>query len=302
MNPFEYKEKLPLSALKKLPEGLRIADDGKNAEILLILRILSGAAKLICPVSGKEINCRKNYFREDLKTFNRNWPDQFPKLISENCTLNELVKLSSNSNSKNRIFYHNINMEISNFIRHSHNKKHTNSFIYIYRFLEKSSFSFPVIYSARTKDFNRGFKEIKEFMAGKEKGELGFFRTFVKSLYAEDAISDTKIAFSFSKLELSRSYSMKMYSATKSIFESYRIDFDSEDEDMSILVNYIDVGSALVAVRNRFFHFSNDGQRNFSGEDIVDCDLYFSALNDMFMHWMSTILLGILNHVLSERN
>ncbi|WGY47019.1 hypothetical protein [Vibrio sp. ABG19] len=293
---FSYKDNLPLRVFNSLPENLKISGD-KDAEILLILRLLSGNVELLHKYKNKTVKSRVNYFSSDLSSF-KNWKTEFPSYISDDIKSDDLALFINNTKYINRNFYSVILSEISQFIFHKDRKSHTSAFIYIYRILEKISYAFPLIYTSKTQDFQKSFNVLKELMVGdSEKKELGFFKVFIKTLYREDSISDTSVDIEF--LASDNDVKSQMFREVKSVIPSEAIHGDTDEPD-KLSIKYCEMGSFIINIRNRFFHNLNGGAKNIESNKIVDSDELFSFINPAAMYWIATVLLGVVSFSLSE--
>jgi hypothetical protein len=297
-SPFIFKESFSGIALSKLHEELKISGTN-DPELLLIVRLLSGALDLEHKYSGDLLKHKENYFSSDMKGYSNHWAKKLPKIIGEDYTADELAKYITATRYKNKDFYKNFLLELCNFVLYTKRKSHTSAFIYLYRALEKVSYSFPLIYISKTDDFLHTYTFLKELMqADKKLGELGFFKKFVKTfLYKDDPIIDSTVDFNISGVD----------SDLQNIF--FKLLKEQCTDDMisgstispSILsINYKEVGSFIINIRNRFFHYMNGGQKNIDSDEIVDSDLLFSLVNKKCMYWLATVFLGVLSHNISE--
>ncbi|MEA5452967.1 hypothetical protein VB780_30630 [Leptolyngbya sp. CCNP1308] len=160
LQPFEYSEIFSGAELGKIPESLRISGE-RDAEILLILRLLSGSANLKHSSRGKVIKQRQNYFVSDFKSYPKNWGKKFPKLIGESVSDEDLSLYIETTKFNNRNFYKGILSEMSHYFMHANSGSHTTAFIYLYRLLENISYCFPLIYVSKTNDFKNSYSFLK---------------------------------------------------------------------------------------------------------------------------------------------
>jgi hypothetical protein len=297
IQPFRYRDIFEGTQLARLPESLRINGE-RDAEILVILRLLSGSIDLIHSPRERVIKQRKNYFVSDFKNYPKNWGTKFPKLIGESISGSDLAVYIESVRFQNRNFYKEILFEISHYFIHEKSGSHTAAFIYLYRLLEKISYCFPLIYISKTSDFKNSYSFLKSLMSGnKDKGELGFFKTFVQELYREDPISETSIDLEIN-VENEDIQSL-FYRSLRNICDQGIIS-ENTNEPRCLSIKYCDMGGFLITVRNRFFHNLSDNGNNLEGSKIVDSDLLFSLINKQGLQWISTILLGVVSYNLSQ--
>lgn len=294
---FMYREIFGDTQLEMLPKPLRIHGE-RDAEILLILRLLSGSIDLIHLPRERVIKQRKNYFVSSFKNYPRNWGRKFPKLIGENVSDIDLAVYIESVKFHNRNFYKEILSEISHYFIHEKSGSHTAAFIYLYRLLEKISYCFPLIYISKTNDFKNSYSFLKSLICGnKDKGELGFFKTFVQQLYKEDPISETSIDLAINVED--ENIQSIFYGSLKGICDQDIISENTE-EPRCLSIKYCDMGGFLITVRNKFFHNLSDKGRNLEGSTMVDSDLLFSLINKQGLQWISTIFLGVISYNLSQ--
>jgi hypothetical protein len=295
--PFKYKDNFSESDLENLPEDLHIRGE-RDSELLLIIRLLSGAIDIEYSAREKTVKQRKNYFVSDLKDYKKRWGSKFPLLLGENVTSRDLASFVRANKFRNRDFYKGVLAELSHFCFYEKSKSHTTAFVYLYRLLENISYCFPLIYVSKTNDFKRSYSFLRALMAGnKDKGELGFFRTFVDKLYESDPIKETSIDLQIAIDD--ESLQKSIFSSLKNICED-RIISENTEEPRQLSIKYCDMGGFLITVRNRFFHYLNDRSQNLEGRNIFDSDLMFSFVNDQGMQWIATVFLGITSYNLSE--
>lgn len=293
---FSYSENLPQRILTQLPDKLKISGD-RDPEILLILRLLSGNVELTHAYSDKQIKSRVNYFSSNFTTFS-NWKREFPTLLSEDVTAEDVSIFIDRTKYINKAFYSSILSELSHFLLHVNKGSHTSAFIYIYRILEKISYAFPLIYASKSQDFLSSFNQLKELMVGdKEKKELGFFKVFIKMLYKDNSIADTSVDIFINSSDAQ--VKEQMFKALKEVSGNSILHEDSTEFD-KLSIKYCEMGSFLINVRNRFFHNLNGGSSNIESNKIVDSDELFSFINPMAMYWVSMVFLEITIYSLSE--
>ena len=293
---FSFTESFSDAQLSQLPEILKISGEN-DPEILLIVRLLSGSIHLEHNYSGKILKPKENYFLSNMKGYSNNWHKKLPKIIGEDYTSVDLARYIQATKYKNRGFYKNFLFELCNFILYEKRKSHTSAFIYLYRALEYVSYSFPLIYVSKTDDFLNTYNFLKKLMQGNDKlGELGFFKKFVQTLYKNDLIIDSTVDFNIS---VDGDLQNIFFNLLKNQCTNDMIS-GATDSPRILSINYTEIGSFVINIRNRFFHYMNGDSRNIDSHDIVDSDLLFSLINKQCMYWLATVFLGILSHNISE--
>ena len=291
--PFKYSETLGTPALRRLPERLHIKGAG-DPELLLIVRLLSGAARFEHIKSDKTIKQNENYFSEDLKGYGQRWDTKFPKLVAENYTSSLFSEFIESTRFQNKSFYKNILAELSYYFYYQAKGGHATAFVFLYRALEHISYAFPLIYASKTDDFSKTFRFLQELMSGdKKSGELGFFKSFIRTGYKDDPIFESSVDFPIT-LE-TESEQKKTFNILKELCKGNMI-ADATEKPRILSVHYVEIGSFIIELRNRFFHYMNGSAKNIETSNISDVDILFSLVNKKFLYWLSTVFLAVFSH------
>lgn len=288
--PFSYSECLPATTLSRIPEKLKI-NGSHDPEILLIIRLLSGAIKLKHKYSSTKISQTENYFLADFRGYARYWDRDFPELIDEDYNAEQLSHFVDSQRFSNRSFYKNILSELSYFFYYQKKQTHSSAFIFLYRALEHISYALPLIYVSKTDDFKSTFDSLKRLMITNP-GELGFFKKFIDTVYQNDSIRESSVDFDISlttEIEQRNMFNL-LYGLCKPAIIA-----DSTEDPRKLSIKYTEVGVFLITIRNRFFHYTN-GQENIESSNIADIDVLFSLINKKFLYWIATIILAVISH------
>lgn len=293
--PFEFFDGLSESAKDKLPEGLKITGDN-DPEILLLIRLLSG--NLGVRVADKRIAQKSNYFSPSFSSFGNAWGREFPLLIGEELTIKDIDSYIRLKRYTNKSFYREILYETLNYFVHKARGSHTSAFIYLYRLLERVSYCFPLIYVSMTDDFKKTYNVIKTFFGdAKDKDELGFFKTFIDTIFLGDDILNTTVDFRFVSPGQQAGEAEKLCGVVKSVLSS-EFKKDGLAGDVDISVKYGNVGRFIITLRNGFFH-NLSRKDNINVESLRDSDKLFRLINDQCLYWISSILLAIISYHVS---
>lgn len=293
ITPFTYYECLPEKTLNRVPQSLKIKGTG-DSEVLLIMRLLSGSLKLEHANTSNLIIQKENYFSADLKGYQKSWDKKFPKLIGEDYTSEKFSEFIDKTKGQNKVFYKNILSELAYYFYYQSKGIHSSAFVYLYRALEHLSYALPLIYVSKSDDFSKTFKFLKELMSGdKNIGELGFFKHFIKTIYLDDPIYESSIDFPM--LLQTEAEQQQIFTLLKSLCTGEMI-ADSTESPRVLSIKYTEVGSFIITIRNRFFHFLNGGFKNIETHSITNIDTFFSLFNKQGLYWLSTILLAVISH------
>jgi hypothetical protein len=293
--PFVFFDGLTESAKNKLPEGLRVSGDN-DPELLILLRLLSGNLGVI--LKEKRLSQKVNYFSPSFTSFGSVWAKKFPPLVGEGLSIDDIDEYIRIKKFTNKSFYREILYESLNFFVHQRRGSHTSAFIYLYRLLERISYCFPLIYVSMTDDFKKSYNTVKSFFGdSKDKDELGFFKTFIDTIFQGDAILDTTVDFNFVVSGQGAGEAEKLCKVVKDLLGK---DFKKDGllGDSSISVEYANVGRFIITIRNGFFH-NLSRKDNMNSEALKDSDTLFELINDRCFYWVSSIFLAVISYNVS---
>ena len=128
-------------------------------------------------------------------------------------------------------------------------------------------------------------------MGGAGTGELKFLSHFLKELFEDDSYTynyECEILFLTEDIEYLR----------EDFKEAIKLDLFIFEND-TLVIKFKNIIDIFVEIRNRYFHMLlGQGKNNFL--DIrYDKNELFSALNPIFLNWLSVIFVKILQHGLS---
>ena len=295
-DPFELSDALPEPVRARLPEEL-IVTGHNDPEFLLLIRLLSG--NLLVEINGAKIPQKINYFSPSLSSFGNKWGKEFSLLIGEGIVSEDVAQYIHSKRSVNKVFYREILFEVLHFCVHKKRGSHTSAFIYIYRLLERVSYCFPLIYVSMTEDFKKTYNLIKSFFGdSKDKDELGFFKTFISTVFKDDEILNTTVDFDFNIPGQTEESAAAMCAVVKSILGG---DFREEGllRDCEISIRYENVGRFITALRNGFVH-NLSRKDNLRVDRLKDSDSLFGVINDRCVYWISSILLAVITYNMSS--
>lgn len=190
----------------------------------------------------------------------------------------------------NRKFYQDLLGEFSNYYLQEQRGNQTAAFVFLYRILEKLSYSVPLLYCATQRDYVGTFNELKALFDDRIKGELGLFKKFINQGRFIDPIKlDISYQLRFSS---SRGHEAKYFDLTR----KHHSDYISEDSNTHQLeIKFRQVPELLIKLRNRFFHsLTGEDKHNIRIEEILDPDEFFACVNPVFCSFLSIVTLQTL--------
>lgn len=194
--------------------------------------------------------------------------------------------------SDNREFFHDLLMEFSEFFWFSSRGCHVAAFVFIYRALERISFSAPLTYCSIERDYAKTYKSLKEFFAEKDLGELGFLKSFVNRTQFIDG-NVQEISYSVSFHRFGREAAEECVRYLKSLSPQWELGGNAASGDLlELKIKLRDIHDLFVTLRNRFLHArSGDGAKNLKISAIVDTDGFFEPLNKIFCSYVALLTL-----------
>lgn len=198
--------------------------------------------------------------------------------------------------SKNRNFYAGLLQEIYAFYYYKQKNSCTTSFIFAYRIFENISFAFPLLYASSTADFKETFNKVKSlFVSDKSIGELGFFSTFVSTMFKDGTTLSTTIDIDI-PYQYPNDCRIQLYDFIADFMKTeckVEINASSIKPD-KIIISFIDYATLVIILRNRFVHNKNGGwERNIQINQFVDADILFSLIIEKFPYWLNLLLVEI---------
>lgn len=291
MQPFYHIDALDDAQFDAHTQTLNI--NTNSSPKLYLIRAITGSVNIRHEFTSTLFTQSTDYL--DLAGANAGKPtlEKIKDYISEDLELTDLSSAFSQRafNIQNIKFFQRLSSEFDNFCYYEQKQSHTTAFVYVYRILETISYAFPLLYTSRTQDFKGTFNLLKEYFSGTDKGELGFFKGFVKSIFGEDPAAESTISFDI--LGPTEEVQKKFFKAFQKACTSDVWDSDDSDEPRQLSVKFTEFGSFIIQVRNRFFHLFNSRSSNLESDDILDADHFFGLINKKCMYWISVVLFEI---------
>lgn len=302
-NQFLIKEALSSSQLNRLPNCLHFNFNVSQPNYeMLLLRILTGTVDIEHKLSGKIIKTRTNYCDYNLAKNSRLSATTLLKIFKEGTYANEkdipkiyYEKYYINFHKYgNQLFFKNLVDELCNYLHKQSLKSHSLAFLHLYRIIELISYTFPLHYTSRAKNYKKTFIQLKSYFNSLDKsdGELAFLKNFINNHLLEgQSILDIEldIHISTSDITLQKIY----FENLKKICDDNNFLKNSVPNSI-ITISRRNLISLLIIIRNRYFHLLTGGyQNNFDSTVLPESDLYFEIVNDIGLTWVAQIYLEI---------
>lgn len=256
-----------------------------------LIRLLLGTTKLIHSPSQKLINQNINYSVLGCPQVRaRKYQYIQDSLLAYQITADDLDRMLRRTLIQ-RDYYKELLSECCNFFFRTSRGEHTLAFLHLYRFLEHISFAFPVLYAARTSNFNDAYGSLKEYLGSGEKKELAFFKKFVKTAISSDLRNETaRMDFE----AVSDDFQSNIYTT---IFDQISTEhITSSTIDSEIVIKNDGMLELCINMRNRYFHFTATNNKNISNAFIGDPDSLFNLINIPILNWLVVIYFETLKH------
>lgn len=273
-----------LDGVRYSPKG-RWPRNGEKSNQLILVRLLIGLMNL---EKGSEKVFQDTDFSVMPPGKQTHSPsDGFKHFLASYSLACNSAQFITSTISTNRSFFQDLLGEFSNYFIQTKRGAHTAAFVFLYRALERISYSVPLLYNSLSSDFIGTFKDMQDLFKEGAIGELGLFRKFIN----QGKFIDSLILDSVYKVSLTSKYGFedKYYKVLTSQSKA----FSALDQiGHSAEVKFRDVTDIFVALRNRFFHLgTGSGQKNISTRDLCDTDEFFSCLNSVFCSFLAMITL-----------
>lgn len=275
---------LTYSSMGRLPSHAE-----KSIQYLLV-RLLTGS--LSVSNGGQTAKQRMDYSALPPALQTRGKSQVFSDFLVSYSVGGDTATFVKSTTADNRKFYQDLLSEFSNYFLQSGRGSHTAAFVFLYRILEKLSYTVPLLYCSTQHDYIGTFNELKALFDPSVKGELGLFKKFLNQGKFIDA------------LKLDINYNITFSSGNGHQGDFFRLtgkhhtDLASRDATLNqIEISFRQVPELLKTLRNRFFHaLTGDGKNNIRVEEILNPDEYFACVNPIFCSFLSIVALHTLAH------
>jgi hypothetical protein len=294
INRYKYQD--VIFRENSLSQNLRI-ENGNS--ILKIFRLITGTINCEDEYKNVVYKFRNNYttfpYIENSKLSGATVLENFPPELKIK-DLDEYFKTAR----ENKKFYESIEVELLKCLIAEADKRYLESFFYLYRIIEGISYSIPLMYVSKNKDYNKTYSELQAFFGKDKDGELAFFKRFISETFHKEDFYKTNLLIDLHLIEIEeirpvyyQTYLEKLKNKTAS----------QPLENESIEVKFIVYYDFMIELRNRFFHNSKGSwQSNLESTNLLFPDLFFKPLIRHGINWISIILFEIIKNDLDKVN
>lgn len=186
-------------------------------------------------------------------------------------------------------YYQAIALELLEFMVRRSRGQETLAFLHAYRFLEKISFVFPLLYAVRSAKYTAAFSTLREFFKGGVESELALLRKFQESSIDRTS-RETPCSLDFSTLD-----ALVSESAFRTVERCVPESVVVSRAFPNLVVQSGGLLDLLINLRNRYFHSSVSNDANISVAEIGDSDEFFAVVNLALMNWLGHIFASVLS-------
>ena len=163
----------------------------------------------------------------------------------------------------------------------------TSAFVFLYRILERISYSVPLLYTSTQSDFQGTFNDLKAILNADIEGELGMFKKFLgKGRFIDPLKLQVAQKISFSTVS---GHAANYYDLTKDKFNKF---VSTDQVSHEVEIKFSEIPEFLITIRNRFFHSrTGDGRKNITTIEMPDSDEYFGKINPVIASFLAIVTL-----------
>jgi len=280
---FELIEPYTPSEVERLPNSLKLSKPIR--EEAKLFRLLVGSLSVKNNITQEILPQKLNYSYLGFKENTRFSQKMFSDFLGGSNGLVKIDEYFKSSNQRNNPLFKDLVYEYCFYFDCNNRKEDTLSFLYLYRILERMSYTFPMLYASRATDYMGTWKILQNYFQ-ESNSELKFFNLFILDFFEEDfLINEVVIDITAYNDEIREKY-FKIIK-TLCLNSSPNINIISETEFSKITIANKDIINLMVNLRNRYFHFASGGQRNINSGELIEPNQFFSCLNKHFAYWLS---------------
>lgn len=277
---------MPIQIFGTTLEGLgNIPKNSDNSYQYLLIRLLLGTATVS---RGSTRNKQATDYSSLPATAQTKTPaiavKDFLTSYSIGGSVKRLIKVTRGDN---REFYKEILSEFLNFQIQTIRGNNTSAFVFLYRILERISYSVPLLYTSTQSDFQGTFNDLKSILNADIDGELGLFKKFLgKGRFIDPIKLQVPLKISFSTAS---GHGANYYDLTCKRYKKF---LSTDKTNNEVEIKFSEIPEFLITMRNRFFHSrTGDGKNNITTIEMPDSDEYFGKINPIITNFLAIVTL-----------
>lgn len=279
---FTYHDAMP-GTTKKLPEALTFNNPPHEA---ILCRLLLGTIDIEHNFESSKIKQRINFANLGIVKNQRLGLKVFEEIGLPVLENKDIIDNYFRGNRRNNSIYRGVLIEFSNYFYQKNKGAYLSSFVHLYRCIEFISYSFPLIYASKSRDYNGTYNALKLYFSDDQKSELKFFKKFQLELIDNNVLN---LRFDIEIESPNSDMSEEFIKIIRSLCSGLDL---AENNELSL--PYKDLFDFTIRLRNRYFHLlSGTNQRNIQSDKIIVENL-FKGINDIVANWIAYIYFEIL--------
>ena len=260
--------------------------------LLGIFRLLSGTVNCNDEFLNKNYKFRTNYFQfpyvDNIKLKQSIFTDLFPDEVKIS-HLNDYFKIAK----RNKSFYETIECELIKCLIANKSLNYLESFFYLYRIIEGISYSLPLIYASKMKEYSKSYDMLQKFFSNSKDGELTFFKKFIIEIFKDEDFFKTSIGINLDLIEIEELKEKYYKSYFSLVTDKAKIEDFTENEELKI--TFIGYYEFIIELRNRYFHFlQGTWKENIKTTEVLYPDQFFKPLIDNGINWVAIVLFEVM--------
>jgi hypothetical protein len=290
---FEVREPTVPPAIS---EEFRCGQPGSQS--IEIFRLLTGTANIALRADASVVKCRYDYIR--LLPSRATTTDRkiARGLFGEDVSVDDAKRYVSQLSQLYRAFFQKLSIEIEHCIYRKSRGNPVEAFLHFYRALEKLAVAFPVLFITAQSDFERVHSMLKPlFSKDGSGGELAFVSNFCKHLAKKsDVLGEYQVSFTFDRTVPANH--ARVVSEIERVCPVFKDKITKEDTRFDL--PYEHTANLLIDCRNKLFHNTNSGQKNFDIDRLGGAAVLCTGLVEAGLHWLALTYVEVIRNRVAQ--
>lgn len=269
------------------PYGL----EANGFPIFECIRLLMGTVDVENCGTGKVVKLRRCFVTQsDRRVGQRTLNSLIGTIFENDLSVKDFGKYLDKGGNDNRRFWEKVKCELCLCLVAEKHNQHLHAFLHLYRVVELISVALPLVYVSTEPDYGKALTLLKSLNAD-DGGDLAVLKGLSKHIAISGGYDEALIGFDFKvnneawKIEGSKQF--KKYALNNEKIGAAR------DDNSGVDVEFSNVSSFLVNIRNRMFHRKITGQ-NFDLDKLDGVDAICQTATGPSLYWLSLIVIEIL--------
>lgn len=298
-------EPFPADTSALLPNALKVPTSGAIDYKAMLIRLLCGTLDFKNNQNNRIYKQRENYTKLVHKKNSRLSRETIRSSLSSSTikpkfsSIDRYLQESFPNNSK---FYRELFFEFCDYFVCLSTKNYVNCFLHLYRILESIALCFPLIWTSKSRDYEKSYDELKGYFSNPKSGERNIFQRFTSDVLPGDL--------------LQTSITLQINSQNDQWKECYfNTLIEKDNKDMQVIdpkniisktpfekieINAGALIDLTISIRDKYFHFLTGKGKSFNSENLPDPQEFFMIINEPIANWFSVILFEVIIHEMEQ--